>query len=188
MQVNKCQSPNFGMALKIDKGAKNALKNLSQKELYSIQKAGEDLKNTKFYDVRIDKNLKCFLEADPKAYFGKFKGDKYYTRITGGDTCANLIMIGKDNIHGLFNPLYIVTKYLNEMTQKANFDVIKTGNDFLWQDKSLNKISDVSQLADVAKILDNEAVKKSASIAKKNAEKVKENAITVEKLIKDFGE
>lgn len=188
MQVNKCQSPNFGMALKIDKGAKTALKNLPQKVLYSIQKAGEDLKDTKFYDVRIDKNLKCFIEADPKAYFGKFKGDKYYTRITSGNKNEKIIMIGKDNAKGLFNPLYIVTKYLNKLTQKANFDVIKTGNDFLWQDKSLNKVSDISQLTDVAKILDNEAVKKSVKIAEKNAEKAKENAITAEKLIKDFGE
>ena len=46
MQINNnVQSPNFGMALKISKGAKKALENCSNETIEELQKAGEALKD-----------------------------------------------------------------------------------------------------------------------------------------------
>ena len=60
MQVNNnVQSPNFGMALKLQKGSKEALKKLPMETIEKLQKAGEDLKDTqleilKYCDVLVD--------------------------------------------------------------------------------------------------------------------------------------
>ena len=57
MQVNNVhQSPNFGMALKIKPSAVDALKNLSRGEIEQLQKAGEALKDTKYWHMVIGEN------------------------------------------------------------------------------------------------------------------------------------
>ena len=62
MQINNnYSSPNFGMALRISKGARKALENASFDEIEALEKAGKELKDTKFYHVAVDENLKCNL-------------------------------------------------------------------------------------------------------------------------------
>lgn len=54
MQINNnVQSPNFGMALKINPGARKALKECSLETVQNLQKAAEDLKDTKLFHVKV---------------------------------------------------------------------------------------------------------------------------------------
>ena len=48
MQINNnVQSPNFGMALKISKGAKKALENCSNETIEELQKLKDEIKDLK---------------------------------------------------------------------------------------------------------------------------------------------
>ena len=58
MQVNNSTSPSF-RALIIEQGARNSLKECNMSQLTKVQEAGNLLKDTKFYNVRIDEKLKC---------------------------------------------------------------------------------------------------------------------------------
>lgn len=72
MYVNKVQqSPNFGMALRIKPQAVKALKQLSRKEVESLQKVGEMLKNTKYYNLEIGEGGTRIITAP---YGNNYKG------------------------------------------------------------------------------------------------------------------
>ncbi|MCI1273794.1 MAG: hypothetical protein LKG27_05095 [Clostridiaceae bacterium] len=51
------QSTNFGMALRINPSAQKALENAPLDTIKSLQRAGEELKDTKFCDLEIGENL-----------------------------------------------------------------------------------------------------------------------------------
>lgn len=71
MQVSKVSSStNFGMALKIKPGAVEKLKNASRKEIETLQKVGEELKNTKYYDLVLDENGSTIVSP----YANKYRG------------------------------------------------------------------------------------------------------------------
>lgn len=53
--INNTQSPNFGMALKIKPEAKESLLKASKETLDSLKDAGNRLKDTKQYDLVVDK-------------------------------------------------------------------------------------------------------------------------------------
>ena len=103
MQVNNSTSPSF-RALIIEQGARNSLKECNMSQLTKVQEAGNLLKDTKFYNVRIDEKLKCHLEVAKDKFqdffFGLFKPTKFFERVRQGSS---------DNII-LFDTLYGVSK------------------------------------------------------------------------------
>jgi len=78
MQVNNVhQSPNFGMALKIKPSAVDALKNLSRGEIEQLQKAGEALKDTKYYHLEIGENGERTVVSP---FANKYKGGSFMVK------------------------------------------------------------------------------------------------------------
>lgn len=191
MQINNnYSSPNFGMALKISKGAKKALENASLDEIKALQKAGEDLKDTKFYHVSVDENLKCKLQADKNAYFGRFDTNMYGTRYGSeknsqglSETARNIIIIhGKRSSSGSGVDLFGIARYENE--GKPVFNVWNSGY-------VLNGIDSLGGLTTAAKILDGVAADKYAEAAKEAAKASKETVqknVAIGKLLDSFGE
>ena len=58
MQINNnYSSPNFGMALRIKPEAMEALKKAPMETLETLEKIGDNLKDTKYYHMEILKNL-----------------------------------------------------------------------------------------------------------------------------------
>ena len=55
MQINNNMNsnPNFGMALKVSKGAREILENASDQTIKDLAKAGEELKDTKFWHLNV---------------------------------------------------------------------------------------------------------------------------------------
>lgn len=78
MQVNNVQqSPNFGMALKIKPSAVDALKTFSRGEIEELQKAGEALKDTKYYHLEIGENGERTVVSP---FANKYKGGSFYVK------------------------------------------------------------------------------------------------------------
>lgn len=147
MQVNNnIQSPNFGMALKIEKGARKALQNCSLETLKDLERAGADLKNTKFYHVNVDDNLCCTLEGNKNAYWGPFRvADNYSVYLTEHNLerkDALIFKIPKLNVFDVG-----VTRICSETDAKPTYK--------LWGwDKYYEKPEDILRLTHVARVLD----------------------------------
>lgn len=189
MQINNnSSSQNFGMALKISKGARKALQNASLTEISNLQKAGEELKDTKFYHVAVDENLKCTLKADKDAYFDRFETPEFITRYgttrnSQGLTeqARNILLISKKNAYNS-SDLCGVARY--EKDGEPVFNV--WGNGYV-----LNNLDSIEQLAKATKILDGVAIDKYAeatqNIAKATIENQNKNKV-IEHLLDSFGE
>ena len=68
------KSTSFGMALKITPAAKEALEKATMKEIEQLQKAGEALKDTKYYHLEIGENLTPRIDSPyANAYTSYFK-------------------------------------------------------------------------------------------------------------------
>lgn len=189
MQINNnCSSPNFGMALKISKGARKALENASFDEIEALEKAGKELKDTKFYHVAVDENLKCNLQANNNAYFGRFYTNRLLTRYGTiknkeglSETARNIIIIhGKRSSSGSGVDLYGIARYENE--GKPVFNVWDSGY-------VLNGIDSLRELTTVAKILDGVAADKYAEATSKTSQaaRAKKNE-AIENLLDSYGE
>ena len=72
MQVNSVQqSPNFGMALRIKPSAVADLKTFTRGEIEKLQKAGEALKDTKYYHLEIgEKGQRTIVSQYANKYDG----------------------------------------------------------------------------------------------------------------------
>lgn len=78
MQVNNVQqSPNFGMALRIKPSAVDALKTFSRGEIEKLQKAGQALKDTKYYHLEIGENGERKIVSP---YANKYKGGSFMVK------------------------------------------------------------------------------------------------------------
>ena len=187
MQINNnVQSPNFGMALKISKGAKAALKELPMDSINRIQKAGAELVDTKFYHVEIDDKLTPRLTADKDAYFGLFKTKDFSTHhgIEKGSealhAAKNVVMIDDNKTR---RTVVGVARYMPEGETKPIFNVWgATG--------SYNEIDDVLHLSSIARILDATAVEKQCQkITKETAAKQEYERVSraVNNLLDEFG-
>lgn len=188
MQINNnCSSPNFGMALRISKGARKALENASFDEIEALEKAGKELKDTKFYHVAVDENLKCNLQANNNAYFGRFYTNRLLTRYGTIKNKEGLTEIARNKIiisgrppMGSDADLYGVARYEHE--GKPVFNV--------WDgDYALNDISNLDQLTSVTKILDGVAAEKYAEATSKTSQaaRAKKNE-AIENLLDSYGE
>ena len=190
MQVNNnVQSPNFGMALRINKNAQKALKELPLETIEQLQKAGEELKNTEFYHVGIfekDGKLSAAIESDKDAYFGLFKERNRYSATRNGITKENGKVVPDDRIIMIDQggvDCYGVSRY---MPYGENKPFYNTWGHF----GPIDTPSQVSELATVAKLLDSVAqekyVEQQAKIAKEVIEREKVVG-AVENLIDKFG-
>ena len=74
MQVNNVQSPNFGMALRIRPEAVDKLKQATRGHIEALKKAGEELKNTKYYHLEIGENGARTIVSP---YANKYKGGSF---------------------------------------------------------------------------------------------------------------
>jgi hypothetical protein len=167
MQIsnNYQASPNFGR-LAIQTKAVEKLRSLPIKTLNELEKAGDLLQGTRFFDVKIDEDLSAKLVSTGDPYFGVFKG-KEYIGLPG--QCKNAVgeIVSNDNVvmintpHG--NPLYGVGKCGEPTAKEQSYNI--------WTVRSYNKIEDVPVIAKIAKILDDVAVLK-----KIEAERIEEVA------------
>lgn len=189
MQVNNnVQSPNFGMALKIKNGAKDALKNCSMETIEKLQKAGEELKDTKFYHVTVGDDLSAKLTADKDAYFGLFNRHDIYTARNHGMMKSEGKMVEDPRIILIGNTCgrteFGVGRYIPYGETQPFFDV--------WGPLvPYNKVNDLPELTKVAKILDGVAAEKAYQAAAEEAVKAAENAKVskaVDSLLDSFGE
>ncbi len=72
MQVNNnYSSPNFGMALRIKPEAMESLKKAPMKTLETLERIGNDLKDTKYYHMEILENLEPRITSP---YANKYRG------------------------------------------------------------------------------------------------------------------
>ena len=171
MQVNSVQSPNFGK-LRIVNSQKlvEAFNNEKLETLKMIQEVGEKIKDTKFYDLKIfyssQKGLECALVSTKDTPWGDFSSDK-------------IKELKPDTIK--YNNLYGISRYCH--SKKENEYSVWNMNDDI--------INSPKELAEVALLLDEAAVKKYNEQAAEEAKKIlyqKEvNALTDE-ILKDFGE
>lgn len=147
MQVrNNLQSPNFGMAMKISKGARKALQDCSLETLQKLEKAGNDLKDTKFYHVNVDDNLCCNLERSKNAYWGPFKSENTYSvYLTEHNVQRKDALIFRIPNSDAFD--VGVTKVSSGTDAKPVFEI------WGW-DSNYNRPEDILSIANVAKVLD----------------------------------
>lgn len=189
MQINNSvQTPqqHFGMALRVDKGAAKELKTLPMEIIENLQKAGEELKDTKFFHVRVDDKLGAKIESDKDAPYGFFKGDKYFAKSNGihkvnGEVVPDERIIMIENEHG---SIAGVGRYVPYGKTEPFYNV------WNWLG-SLDNVKDIKTISKVAKILDEAAKTKYAEQMKalaneKNAQMKVSDA--VDKLIDTFGE
>lgn len=188
MQVNNnVQSPNFGMALKISKGAQKALEQLPMETIESLQKAGQELKDTKFYHVKVDDDLKAAITADKDAYFGLFpkRMDGYSATRHGECKAAGKIVPEKDiimidNEHGT----------IAGVSRKVPYGESAPFFNCWGPYGAYNELIDIKQLTKLAKMLDDVAAEKAYQKAAKEAAELaekKEVAKAVGNLLDAYG-
>lgn len=80
MQIKSVQSPNFGMAMKIDPQAKIRLKEKPIDYIRELNKLGHEFKNYKHADLCLNEDLVPFVykRSTDDYYFGKFTPTKTY--------------------------------------------------------------------------------------------------------------
>lgn len=186
MQVNNnMQSQNFGMALRIKPGARKALEECSMDTIKTVQKAGEDLKNTKFFHVTIDETG-CKLESDKDAYFGLFKNNEYKTHY--GEKKEAGKMVTADNIIMIENENGSTIAGVGRYVPYGKTEPFYNTWDALG---SINDVKDVPVLSKLAKILDSVAIEKyNEQLAGKTAAELEKAEVSkaVGSLLDTFGE
>lgn len=177
MQVsnNMNSNPNFGMALRVSKAAKDVLKNTSEKRIQDLEKAGEELADTKFWhlDVADDGSLEiasCWANRykTPVAFevpYDEFLG--YNTTWIGTD-------LGGDCTKG--------AKYHNCIKFENKEQALAAYNKL--EDFSNN--SDIKRYSDFVKYLDDDAIKKEAKKQAEILQQEKHNKL-VDSLLEKFG-
>lgn len=186
MQVNNnFQSPNFGMALKVNNGAKKALENLNIGTIEKLQKAGIELKDTKYYHLKVDNDLSAKIVGDKDAYFGKFRnGDIFAVR--NGVKPENGLLVSDSNIIMIENPhgtIAGVAKYVQDDKKEA---VIHA-----WGLTPYNSVRNITELSKITKLLDDVAVQKYTENLQKAAEETTRKGTVskaVTNLLNSFGE
>jgi hypothetical protein len=185
MQINNNYqaSPNFGRLMISKKAAAN-LRTLPSETLSKIKRAGELLKDTKYYHAEIDEGLEARLVSENNPYFGLFKNDKYKT------------YLGKENVNGNMVTTDKIVMVEEKGAPQNGFGVARYNNDgkttyHTWGPLgSYKRAGEIEGIAEAAKILDDVAVKKAAEAAEKKsiAEKLQAKVDSeVEDLMSKFG-
>lgn len=192
MQVNntsQCPQPkstSFGMALKISKGAREALNDCSMDTIEKLQKAGEELKDTKFFHVKVNDDLSAKIDSDENAYFGFFKNKDYsasrhgITKSGGKEVPDDRIIMIEDR-HGTIAG---VGRYVPYAETKPIYDSWGVLGPY-------NHINDIKYLTKIAKILDNAAIENyNKSLDKAELEKLERAKVSkaIDNLLDTYGE
>lgn len=175
MQINNNPSvQNFGMALRIDKAAKELLKEQAPEVINELVKVGRDLADTKLYHVEVGADLVPRLVSDKDAYFGVCNLGQGFPKLVRGQE-DNIIII--DNVYG-------VAKYVPYEAKGAT-----SYNTWLGH-YSLGSLRDAQHIGAIAKNLDKVAVEKYAQdLAKAEVEAAKRAEVSkaVDSLLDEFG-
>ena len=148
MQVNQVSPLSFGkMNIAKTPQTIKALEQLPQSVKWGVDRAAKRIENTKFFDISVKYNekigeLECLLESPKDAFFGVFHSFKQ--RIKQGRN-KDIIMFGN-----------IITI---EKQEKPTPEGKTQYRAYLWPRLSLNNIAGVTNLSNVALILDEGAIK-----------------------------
>lgn len=140
---NNVQSPSFGELIKTPE-ARVAIKRCKNiQTLEKLVRADEAMANTEYFDIVVGKDLKCKIISLKDAFFGLFKSDKYNNVRNGVN--EDILQLGEYSI--------------------SRHSIYKNDDEYgysVWKTKGLCNLEDVEQidtLVDIAKELDNAAIK-----------------------------
>lgn len=134
--------------LTISSGARESLSECSLDTLKNIQKAGERLKNTKFYHLHVDDDLNCVIQSSKKAFFGVFES-KLFKKIKKGFS---------DNVLIFDDKIAVIKNEFN----KVRYDVLYL------KEHEKAKVHKIDDLSSLIKDLDLEAQRKYNLSTEKN--------------------
>lgn len=174
MQINNSTSPNF-KALMIEPTAKEALRKYDMPTLKKVAEAGELLKDTQFYNLRINEKANLCLDVVKEkindCFFGVFKPEKFFARVKGYE---HFLQFDKSNDDlDYMNSVYI-DKFIKGNSEIPGFRMKA------WQDLEIDgkcmqfelDVKSIDRAAEVVKELDIASTKKyNEKLAKQNAEK-----------------
>lgn len=150
MQVNRVSPMGFGkMNIAKTPQTVKAIDELPQSVRWGLDRAVKRIENTKFYDISVKYNEKigeveCLLESPKDAFFGVFS------------TFKQRIKQGRNKDIILFGDTLTVEKQ-EEPTLEGKTQY----RAYLWPRLSLNNIAGVTNLSNIALILDEGAIKNS---------------------------
>lgn len=179
MQINntpqcpKTQSTSFGMALKISPKAQKALEEASMETIEKLGKIGEELKDTKYYDLEIGENLAPRINSVyANAYIAPFRPNgKPYDEFLSIKTTWDGTELG-DLKRG--KEYHTAIKFANQEEAIKAYEKLKSQH------------SDLDRAAELTKMLDKREIEKAVEEAGKKdyKEAVKDAAAD---LMKKFG-
>ncbi|MGN0031035.1 MAG: hypothetical protein ACI37Q_03675 [Candidatus Gastranaerophilaceae bacterium] len=192
MKVSSVQSPNFGMALRINKNAQKSLKELPMESLNELKIIGERLKDTKYYHIGIsDKNgdIVAKLESDKGAYFGFFNDGPwgYHVKRYAGLEKDGKSIPDENEILIECDGAPVFTKWVKRHFVPEKPEPVY---DCRSVQGSLDNLKEIRELSDVAIILDEATVQKYAQeLAKQKAQDEAKAATSkaVDNLLDEFG-
>lgn len=161
MQINNSTSPNF-KALTIEPAAKEALRKYDMPTLKKVAEAGELLKDTQFYNLRINEKANLCLEVVKDkvkdSFFGVFKPEKFFTRVKGDESFLQFDKSNDDLDY--MNSVY-VDKFIKLGSETPGFRMN------VWQDLGIDGkcmqfelgIKSIDRAAEVVKELDMASIK-----------------------------
>ena len=161
---NRFSSPQFGMALKVNKGAQEYLKKQSMDTLEKLAQAGKDMADCKFWDLEVnEKGLRVKSKRYANAYINtEINRDRDPNRFKSfTDVTFNTIYDGINGPKGQNYPIY--------MDLGSNEKAAKVYNEFQnldYVDKNI-ALTNLLEARDAQKAAE-EAAKKDAAQAKNN--------------------
>ena len=150
MQVNRVSPMNFGkMNIAKTPQTIKALEQLPQSVKWGVDRAAKRIENTKFFDISVKYNekigeLECLLESPKDAFFGVF------------NTFKQRIKQGRNKDIILFGDTLTVEKQ-EKLSPEGKIQY----RAYLWPRLPLNNIAGITNLSNVALILDEGAIKNS---------------------------
>lgn len=121
MQINRLQSPNFGMALKIDNKAAANLKKSSLKVVENLREIGNELKDHQYVDMHITETLSPVVRPRNcgNAYYDFFKP----TKVDGSGLIVNTRWAGPESANLKRGDNYSVyVKFADEKAAEAAYE------------------------------------------------------------------
>lgn len=173
--MNRFSAPQFGMALKVNDGAEKFLKGKSMEALEKLAKAGDEMKDFKFWDLEVGEN----------GYRIKSK------RYANAYNSPSLDIDRDPNQYKSFNDFNINIVYDGEIGPKGQkyplmFDFPNNDAAVKAYNKYNNFTSDEDKYIELTKMLETNDVEKAAKTAQeKKASDAKDNFIS--ELIGKFG-
>lgn len=161
---NRFSSPQFGMALKLNKGAEKYLQKQGMETLEKLSKAGEDMADFKYWDLEVNENG---LRVKSKRFANGYVNPKLNTDRDPNRFSSFTDVVIDTTYKGINGP--IDQKYPLYFDLGSNEKAVKVFNEFPkldYVDKNI-ALANLLESKD-AKIAAEEAVKKDAAQIKNN--------------------